>query len=178
MTDQPSHLPTPAPGNLPAVIKPKVMDEVQQSKLAREVVMDIRNISEVLKEYGLTAKQYKDLATQPYYKKALEIALQEWNSALTTVQRIKVKAAALLEQNLLNLGVRMGQETENLPAVVETGKLLTKLAGIGEQGQQQNSGEKFSITISMGGDATLKFEKDVTPTQDLPAIDVIEGTKK
>lgn len=160
---------------LPAPSMPKELGEVQLSKLAHEVAMDIRDLDIVLVDYNINADQYKVLLTTPYYKRALEVALQEWNGALSTHQRIKIKSAALLEQNLIGLATRMGQNAEALPAVVEAGKLLKSLAGIQDNDKPMGTGEKFSITINLGADEKLTFEKDVTPTTETPVT--IEASK-
>ena len=134
--------------------------------------MDIRPLSEILADYGLTTEQYKRLEALPFYQNALENYRLEWNSAKSVHERLKLKSAVMLEEAFPVLGARMRSSEEPLPAAVETAKLLAKITGRGEaKTQQVNPAEKFVITINLGADRDakeIKFEKDVTP--------LIEGT--
>ena len=91
----------------------------------------------------------------------------EWQSAENAQARIKIEAAVALEDALPAIAARMTKEGEALSGVVETGKLFAKLAQIGEGRSEGLPGEKFSITINLGEDKKLTFEKDVTPTPPL-----------
>lgn len=135
----------------------------QMASLAREVAMDIRELSAILGDYRITETQYDTLKENSFFKKALEASVIEWNSALSTHQRIKLQAAASLEQALPILGARMMKSDEDLNKAVETGKLLTKIAGIGEDRKDGVPGEKFTITINLGADQQLTIEKDKAP---------------
>lgn len=143
--------------------------------LAREVAMDIKELPEILKFYKLTDASYADICKIPFYARALEVAIIEWNSALSTHDRIKIEAAATLEDALHGLGARMKNKDEAFPAAIEAGKLFAKIAGLGEPGRTEGApGEKFTININLGNDVPqLHFEKDVTPI-----IPVIEGKAK
>lgn len=133
------------------------------ASLAREVAMDIRELKDILPDYKLSQAQYDRLLAHPFYEKALHAVTIEWNSALSTHQRIKIEAATILENGMIALGQRMVAKDESLPAAVEAGKLFTKLAGIGEQDRQAGPGEKFTITINLGADAKLSRTLDITP---------------
>lgn len=125
--------------------------------------MNIRELSVVLGHYNITPEAYDRIQVIPFFKRALEANIVEWNSALTTHERVKIEAAAILEAAMPKLGARMMRETEGLPAVIEAGKLFAKISGIGEEKINGPSAEKFTITINLGGDEKLRFEKDVTP---------------
>ena len=164
--------PIPAP---PAVFLPMVPDgtaltPMGLAALAREVAMDIKELPEILKFYKLTDATYADICKIPFYARALEVALIEWNSALSTPDRIKIEAAATLEDALHGLGARMKNKDEAFPAAIEAGKLFAKIAGLGEPGRAEGApGEKFTININLGADTKLHYEKDVTPI--LPVIE-------
>ncbi len=101
-----------------------------------------------------------------FFKQALHVSTIEWNSALTTPERIKLESAAILEDALPRLGARMANQAEGLPGVVEAAKLFAKIAGLGEKEVGDRApGEKFTISINLGGDDKLIYKsKDVTPT--------------
>jgi hypothetical protein len=132
-------------------------------KLAREVAMDIKDLAVVLEHYKLTQEQYDHLKeNHEFFKQALHVSVIEWNSALTTAERIKLESAAILEDALPRLGARMANAAEGLPGVVEAAKLFAKIAGLGEKEQTNSApGEKFTIRIDLGGDN--RTIKDVTP---------------
>lgn len=150
---------------LVAIATPAVPEftPVELVKLAREVAMDIKDLSVVLAHYKLTQEQYDHLAkNHEFFKQALHVSVIEWNSALTTPERIKLESAAILEDALPGLGARMANAAEGLPGVVEAAKLFAKIAGLGEKEQGNSApGEKFTIKIDLGGDH--RIIKDVTP---------------
>lgn len=127
------------------------------ARLARELAMDIRQQSLILKDYHLNKVQYEFLRDHnDFFKAALHASLIEWNSAMSTQERIKAQAAAALEDKLPDLAIRMGNKSEGLPGVVETAKLFAKIAGVGERDVGATpSGERFTITINLGGDEKL-----------------------
>lgn len=138
----------------------------QMAALAREVAINIRELPDILKNFGLTGEQYARIAEIDFFKHALSAAVIEWTSALKTADRIRIEAAVALEDAMPVLAARMKDGKEGLPAAVEAGKLFAKLAGLGErEGSQSAPGEKFTININLGdgADDKLSFEKDVTP---------------
>lgn len=166
-------IPAAEPVALPAIVDVGIppalnMDTAKLAKLARELVMNIREKAVILKEYGLTDDQFNaHIERNPFYQRVFENYTIEWNGALSTHQRLRVQAATALEESLLGIAVRMNAKDEALPAVVETAKLFAKIAEVGEPARTQGHGEKFSITINLGEDTKLKFEKDVTPNPPL-----------
>ena len=133
----------------------------QIAVIAREMAMNIRDPKFILDAVGITQEQFDThIRPQVYYKRAYEAFVTEWESALTTNKRIALQSAAALEDALPKLASRMSKDAEALPAVVETAKLLAKLAGAGEQTRETAPGERFTITINLGAD-TLKFEETI-----------------
>lgn len=151
--------------NLPAVGDPlpETFGPQNLAALAREIVMSIREIPDILATFKLTPAQYERVKSLPYFQKALDTLSIEWNSALSTAQRIKVGAAAILENGMPNLGARMTNPSEPYTAQIEAGKLFAKLAGVGEPATGSGGGERFTISINLGADTVLRYEKDVTP---------------
>jgi hypothetical protein len=139
------------------------LSPADMAKLAGEIARDIRDMDEILADYKLTVDQYNYLKYNPFFKRVLETALIEWNSSLSVHERIKIEAAAYLEQGMPKLGARMMKDSEELKDAVETGKLFAKIAGIGEVGDKGSPGEKFSIHIDLSGDKSIRLTKDITP---------------
>lgn len=148
------------------------------ARLAREIAMDIREHYVIIKEYGINQNQYEFLLATPFYARALDTAILEWNSALSTSERIKIEAAAILEDALPHIGARMQRLSEAMPGVVEAGKLFAKIAGLDMPAKEGSTpGERFRITINLGGDVvrhTSAEPKDITPSRS-PASVQIDG---
>lgn len=125
--------------------------------------MDIKELPLILSDFKLNLAQYDLIAAHPFFIAAADEARIEWGSALSAEKRIKIEAAATLEQALPFIGAKMIKKDESLDAQVKAGTLLAKLAGIGETGGGAGSGEKFTINIDLGGDKKIEFVKDVTP---------------
>ena len=156
--------PLPPPIPLPVIPAGIGLTPAELASLAREVAMDIKELPDILRTYKLTEKAYLDICDVPFYKRALEVSTIEWNSALSTHERIRLEAAATLENALPGLSARMNNKEEAFPAAIEAGKLFAKIAGLDTQLKSEGSpGEKFTININLGADAKLHYEKDVTP---------------
>lgn len=130
-------------------------------KLAREIAINHYDTETILKHYRITTDEWERIIAHPRFLELLEAEQQAWNGALNTHERTKLKAAALVEEWLPEANQRLHDSGENLNAKVELGKLLARIAGMGLQNAavEGAQGEKFSITINLGADAKLKFEK-------------------
>lgn len=169
--EQPS-LPVIVTGTVTA---PITLDNFDLSRLAREIAMDIRELPAILATFKISVEQYAAIREHPYFKRILDAAIIDWNSALSTHGRIKIEAAAALEDALPVVAARMTNKEESLAMVTEAGKLMAKLAGIGENAREQQSSEKFNITINLGAD-TVRYEKNVAPSGGAGAVPtVLEG---
>lgn len=152
---------TPPP-SLPAL--PPGWDGDRLLELAREVAMNIQDLPVILQNSGLTQQQYDQIATIPFYTRALEAMRVDWESAGNTNKRLAIKAATALEATLPKLTGRLSDKEEGLDAVVKGAHLLAKIAGVDENKKQSGDGaDKFTITINLGADQKLTFEKDITP---------------
>lgn len=141
------------------------LDAPSLAKLAREMAMDIKERHVVLKDYGLNDTQYEFLeANNEFYRAALQAACTEWHAPLSTSERIKVEAAAILEDALPGLGARMQNKAEGLPGVIEAAKLFAKVAGVGERDAAGAApGERFTINIDLGGDQKIVVASTPAP---------------
>ena len=164
---------------LPATIPLPDLTATDLAKLAREIAMNIKDVEIVLGHYHLTQEQYNWLKEHHgFFKQALQVSTIEWNSSLTTAERLKLESAAILEDALPRLGARMGNPAENLPGVVEAAKLFAKMAGVGEkEAVDRAPGEKFTISINLGGDDKLVYQSKETPTIEGSASTISIDTK-
>jgi hypothetical protein len=144
-------------------------DHVKLASLARDLAMNVKDVPDVLKDYGITEEMAHELEQIEFFRHALETAIIEWNGPKNTPARVGLNSAALLEKGLTVIGARMMNREEPLTAAVDAGRLLAKLAGIGEKEKEASDAERFVITINLGADEKIKIDKpiakDVTPAQ-------------
>ena len=133
-------------------------------KLAREIAQDIHPLEDILTHHSIDDDKWLEIQRNPRFRAYLESETADWNAALNTQERVRIKAAAAVEEWLPELYTRIHDNGENLSAKVEAGKLLLDLAGFTKNGVgMESAGERFSVTINLGTDSQLKFEKEVTP---------------
>lgn len=140
-------------------------EELTIVQLAREIAMDIRPFEEILKLYQITPERYETLKSNPRFIALVESEVAAWNGSLNTQERLKLKSASMLEEYLPELNARLHDPKELLSSKLEGAKLVARLAGAGLNGfgVEGVGGERFSITINLGGSEKLTFNKEVTP---------------
>lgn len=145
------------------VISPSNSD-LDLVRLAREIAMDILPIEMILKQYDISDETWAKLQLNTKFMVLLGGEVEAWSSASNTYERVKLKSASMLEEWLPCLMTRMSDDDEALPAVIEAGKMLARIAGLGNSDQPAGvTGERFVINISMGPKADpLEFAKEVT----------------
>jgi hypothetical protein len=146
-------------------VGPYLANDTTLVKLAREIAWQIQPLEKILESSKLTVSEWEIIKEHPRFQRYLEAEMVSWNSAANTHERVKVKAAALVEEWLPELYSRMNDQSESLNAKIEAGKLATRIAGMGldRANLTGETGEKFSVTINLGADQHIKFEKDITP---------------
>lgn len=136
--------------------------DINMVKLAREIAMDIQPIETILKVYCITPENWLALQRNQKFIQLLSSQTEEWNGALNTHERVRAKSAAMLEEWLPELNNRMHDQDIALPAKIEAGKMLGRMAGIGVPNVESGGGgERFTVTINLGEDHKLKFEKQL-----------------
>ena len=137
-------------------------------KLAREIAMDIQPVEDILKHHEITGDQWEEIQQNPRFKGYLRGAVEEWQSATNTSERVKLKSMAFVEEALPEFYARAHDPKEPLSAKIEVLKTIAKFAGVGGSVEGALAGEKMIVTINLGADQQLRIERDVTPQ-------VIEG---
>jgi hypothetical protein len=153
-------------GIMTQVLLDPANSDIAMVKLAREIAMDILPLETILKQYAISDEKWSELQRNSKFQMLLGSEVEAWQTALNTHERVKMKSAAMLEEWLPTLNTRMTDATEALPAVIEAGKMLARIAGLGMPGDVSagNIGERFVINISMGDRVEpISFAKDVTP---------------
>jgi hypothetical protein len=142
----------------------KNVNEVTLVKLARELAMDVLPLETILEANQIDQDTWEIIQNHSRFKQLLETESAAWGSALNTQERVKLKAAAMLEEWLPEAFARMNDRQESLNAKTELGKLVRDLGGFSKNGVGiEGGGERFSVTINLGADNQIKFEKETAP---------------
>lgn len=142
-------------------------NDVMLLKLAREIAMDIRPLDDVLVTHEVTPHEWAEIQSHPVFRSYLRSAIEEWNSATNTAERVRLKSLAFVEESLPEFYARAHDQQENLQHKIRVLEVVAKFAGVGGPMEGAVSGEKFTVTINLGADHQLKIEKDVTPQGNL-----------
>lgn len=148
--------------NLTALLDPSL------GELAREIAMGIQDIPEILKQHGRSPAEFRRLCQDETFKRLLDSAVREWNSALSTGDRIRVKSQAMVEASLEQLHAANVSDKVPLAARIEGMKFAARLGGLlserGEaQGTKGGAGAGFQITINIGdGKESLRITQPAT----------------
>ncbi len=139
-------------------------DELVFVRLAREIAMDMDDLETILKNFNISTERFETIAKHPRFVTLLQESIREWNSAVNTEQRIKLKAAAQIEHWLPEAHARMHDPKESLSAKVELAKHVSRLASLGVTGATINDpGDKLTITINLGADQQIKLQTELPP---------------
>lgn len=144
-------------------LKAPSFDHTVMLKLARELAMDIYPLEKILEVHGVPWSEWEIINKNSVFQSYLRSSIEEWQSAVNTGERVKLKSLAFVEEALPEFFARAHDASENLSAKTEVLKTIAKFAGVGGTVDGTVSGEKFSVTINLGADRQVKIERDVTP---------------
>jgi hypothetical protein len=131
-------------------------------KLAREIAMDIRPLEDILETHKIDTENWAKIQENPHFQAILHGAITEWQAAGNTPERVKIKSLAFVEEALPEFYARAHDPKEPLTAKVEVLKTISKFAGIGGSNFDGSvGGERFTVTINLGADQSLKIEKNL-----------------
>jgi hypothetical protein len=136
------------------------LDDVALAKLARELVMNIRNYREIFADYGIDETDFYQIEKNEFFVKVKEQFAREWNSVGSTKDRVQVGSLAYFEQLLPVLTRRALRDDTNLAVANDVGKLLMKSAGMERGEGDKADAERFVIQINMGADVET-FDKPI-----------------
>jgi hypothetical protein len=140
-------------------IKHSSLNDNALLKLAREIAMDMRPIEEVLVSQGVSEQEWERISQNATFQSYLSRLVLEWNSAVNTAERVRLKSLAFVEESLPEFYARAHDPKETLNAKVEVLKTVARFAGVGIAADTGVTGERLSVTINLGADHQLKIEK-------------------
>jgi len=126
-------------------------------RIAREIAINIMPLEAILESQGVSLREWEEAQRSPRLREFLSEEIALWHGSPNTQERVKLKAAAAIEEWMPTLFTRVNNRNESLAAVVEGGKFLARLAGMGEKTTAAETGERFQLTINIGKDDTTKI---------------------
>lgn len=145
---------------------PKLQGDLLMVRLARSIAQDIIELDKILEVNGVSPVDWKQIEGHPRFQKYLQEAILDWNAAENAPERVKIKAAAAIEEWLPEGFSQMHNQDAPLLHRNDLAKLMAKLGGMdnGRVGVEGAGGERFHVTINLGGDAKLTYDKTL-PTK-------------
>ena len=119
--------------------------------LVNEIAKDIIPIDDILSYLGMSKIEYLELSQTRRFRDALSSANVEWQGATNTAKRVKLKAAAIVEEMLL--AVFMSTKGETLAGQVKALEAVAKIGGLGALEPAVNAnggvmGNTFNLQIN------------------------------
>jgi hypothetical protein len=125
-----------------------------------ELVSDINPAKEVLARHGMTPNDLQKKTRNPMFRSAYQEARRLWSSELNVQERIKLKAAYLLEDSLPDLFKIIKDDSQPGSAKMIAIEQLGKLSQVMAQ-KKEGGGERHSITINVGNATPVVIEHTV-----------------
>jgi hypothetical protein len=121
------------------------------SRLAVEIAVQIRPISEVLVAYSLTRAGLVRKLKDPMFRDMVKQAKSIWSSDLSIKERIRLKAQVCVEDSLLEVFKIVHNVDMAVPAKLDAFKQLARVAEVDspERGKG-DSGSRFTVSINLG----------------------------
>jgi len=151
-----------------------VYDDIKLVKLARQIAMGIKELPDILFDHGLTLREWGEIRQLPSFGRLLEAEIKDWEGAGNTHERVRIKAAAMLEEYLPELYARLNDRDEPLMAKMKALELVSKVAEFGTKdiASGGSPGDKVQVIINLGSDTRAEYVKvlpdkviDATPVQ-------------
>lgn len=141
---------------------PQLYGDVLLLRLAREIAMEQHELDMILERNGVTPKQFQAIMKLDRFQKLLSDEITNWNSATNTTERVKIKAAAMIEEWLPEAFGQLHNEQAPLLHRTDLAKLVARLGGMEKSNLDMSAGgERFSVTINLGADQQLNFQKEL-----------------
>jgi len=121
------------------------------ARLIWDLVSNMRPAADILKNYGLSPGDLAVKAQNEMFAGAYREAQRLWKSDMNITQRIRLKAAFLLEDSLPTLFKVITEVGVSVNAKLAAIEQLQKIAIVPTDTKRGDSAEKHNITINIGG---------------------------
>lgn len=129
------------------------------ARLAWELTANILPLAEIMKRYDLTFDSLAEKRRDPVFRACLEDYGRAWNSSLSAQERIRIKAALLVEDGLLDIFRILKSSDSVAAAKLDAFTALSRAGDVGPSKKDSVSGgEKFSVTINLPNSAPVTID--------------------
>jgi len=138
-------------------------------QVARGVAMGIYELPKILEIAGIKMQEFMQWRSHPRFLKYLKSETDAWTAATNTAERTKVKAGIVMEEWMAEAYVELKDRKQPLNHRVELGKLVAKIAGMGEPANAFNSGPTgngFSLQINISPGHVTTIRGEAHPVED------------
>ncbi len=137
------------------------------ARLAWELTAHILPLGEIMKRYNLDFDGLAEKKRDPVFRSVIEDYARSWNSSLSAQDRIRIKAALLVEDGLLDI-YRILKSPETVAAAkLDAFAALSRAGDVGPSKKDSvGGGERFAVTINLPGSQPVHIDAqaiDVTP---------------
>lgn len=151
------------------------LDQPKLAALAAELGAKLLPTEEVLKRFGLTALDLKQLLQDPQFRHMVTDFRREWNSPMSAKDRIKLKALLMVEDNLLTLHQLFNNDLTNPTARLAAYDQMVKLADAAPKRESAaGGGSQFHLTLNLGSHAAEPFTIDAATQATIDAKEINE----
>jgi hypothetical protein len=99
--------------------------------LVTEIAKDVVEIDNILLHLNITRDEYLRLSGTRAFKEALVVAQTEWQGATNTHKRVKLKAAAIVEELIMKVFFACTKDDQPLNSKVKALETIAKIGGLG-----------------------------------------------
>ncbi len=120
--------------------------------LAAELAAQLYTIPDILERFELSKSQLKKITKDPHFREIYVEAKALWNGSGNVKERIRKKAALLLEDSIMPIYTIIHDGNVTPPARIEAFAKLVAIADMQPTKQDGNNtgGEKFTLNITFG----------------------------
>ena len=130
--------------------------------LAQEIVQAYQTKENMLKSLNLTEEGYELITHNPTFQRILRQIMVEWNGAVNTAKRVKIKSQWAIEEGLPYIFESMTDSNEPLSARVEAFKAISKIGQLDTHDAIHGADKSFRLEINIGAGlptVTINSEK-------------------
>ncbi len=153
---------TPPPASVPA----SVLSEQASYYLAAELAAQLYTVPDILKRFELTKSQLKKITKDPHFRELFAEAKALWNGSGNVKERIRKKAALLLEDSIMPIYSIIHDVNVTPPARIEAFAKLVAIADMQptKQDGSGNTSDKFVLNITFGNEKkTVVIDSTTVP---------------
>lgn len=121
-------------------------------RIAWEIAAEISDVPTICTRYGLSVSDFRNKLKDPMFRMAIREAKALWKSDLNVQQRIRLKAAFLVEDSILDIFAIIKNEQMPVAAKLEAFEKLMKTADMTPKAGKGDGSTAagFKVVIQMG----------------------------